>query len=317
MLVSVIICTRNRSRQLANVLRTFEAMTPPVDATYELLVVDNGSTDDTAQVIAEFSDRLPIRRIFEPTPGLSNARNAGVREAAGEYICWTDDDVEVDPEWINSYVAAFRQFPDVSIFGGMVEPVFEKTPPEWMTDNLSLFQHLLAKRDFGPVEVKKAVTLDNLPYGANFAVRAAEQKGVLYDPALGVSPTHKRLGEETCALVEISKLNNQQVWVPASKVRHLIPASRMSLDYVAVYFKSLGETWAYLSDTGGPDIMGDAIPRGGRRLGNVPLWILRKRLGARLRHTIARARGKDPKNWLEDFMMESRLAGAWDYYRRS
>src|SRR5579864_5913338 len=118
--ISVIICTRDRAAQLASVLATACALKVPEGLSWELCVVDNGSSDSTPQVVREFSETLPIRYIREDVPGLSNARNRGVDEARGRYICWTDDDVEIDPEWLSAYAEAFRRHPDAAVFGGRI-----------------------------------------------------------------------------------------------------------------------------------------------------------------------------------------------------
>ena len=315
MLITVIMCTRNRARQLRNVLDTFVRLTPPVDATWEMLVVDNGSTDDTAATIDAFADRLPLRRISEPKAGLSNARNAGVRAAKGEYICWTDDDVELDPGWLAAYARAFHRYRDGTIFGGIVEPVFEAPPPDWMVESASLGP-MLAKRDHGPVEKLVPADVRFYPYGANFAVRTREQSLVEYDPKLGVSPAQKRLGEETCVLRSIAAMGGKQYWIPDARVRHIIPANRTSIESVRSYFHAAGETWAYLSARQGPDVMGAPIPQGGRRFMGVPLWIWRSSIEVDLRYRIKRALGYHPRTWLEDLITKSRLIGARSFLLR-
>lgn len=310
MLITVIMCTRNRAGQLRNVLETFVRLVPPADAAWEMLVVDNGSSDDTAAVIDSFADRLPLRRISEPKAGLSNARNAGVRAATGDYICWTDDDVEVDPQWLAAYTRAFHRYPNGTIFGGVVEPVFEAPPPEWLIEATPLLDAMLAKRDQGPEEKLLPAEQRFLPYGANFAVRTVEQKLFEYDPELGVSPAQRRLGEETCVLRKIAAMGGEQRWIPESRVRHIIPASRISIESVRSYFHAVGETWAYLSAQQGPDVMGTPIPPGGRRFMGVPVWIWRKSIYLDLRYRFKRALGYHPRAWLEDLTIKSRLAGA-------
>ena len=95
MRVTVAICTRNRAGSLEKTLDSLAAMTVPVDTSWDLLVVDNGSVDRTSEVIDSFSESLPARTVVEPVTGLSRARNAAVAAATGEYIVWTDDDVSV------------------------------------------------------------------------------------------------------------------------------------------------------------------------------------------------------------------------------
>jgi len=84
---------------------------------WELLVVDNNSTDQTPDVLAEFAGQLPLRALREPKPRKSNATNLVVKEARGEYILWTDDDVLVEPD-LRQYITAFRRYPNAEVFWG-------------------------------------------------------------------------------------------------------------------------------------------------------------------------------------------------------
>ena len=121
--ISVIVCTRNRSAQLETALSSFESCAVPEGWEAELVVVDNGSTDDTAAI----AGRKPARGSFritvvrEPRPGLSCARNAGIRQATGEIIAFTDDDCQAQADWITSLVRAFGLYPDVDSVFGRVE----------------------------------------------------------------------------------------------------------------------------------------------------------------------------------------------------
>lgn len=247
--VSVVICTRNRARQLAEVLDSATQLEVPDGLRWELLVVDNGSSDDTEAVIRGFADRLPVRYAREDTPGLSNARNQGVRAARGAYLCWTDDDVRMDRRWLAAYVEAFRRHPEAAVFGGRVLPRLEGGgAPQWFID-----EHLkypiaspMAYRDLGDEELALSFTGNRVPYGANFAVRTAEQRQALYDPELGVSPTHKRLGEEVDALYRMMKAGATGWWVPGSRVHHLIPPGRQTAAYIYEYYFLAGATTAHL-----------------------------------------------------------------------
>ena len=81
-------------------LESFTGLAVPAATDWEILVVNNNCTDQTDQVIQAYQDRLPVRRAFEPRPGLSHARNRAIAEATGDYILWTDDDVTVSPNWL-------------------------------------------------------------------------------------------------------------------------------------------------------------------------------------------------------------------------
>jgi glycosyltransferase involved in cell wall biosynthesis len=101
--VSVIICTKNRADSLARTLADVGACELPSTLTAEILVVDNGSSDRTAEVVAEAScGAIPVRMTAEPVAGLSRARNRGMAEARGSVFLWTDDDVRVPKGWIDT-----------------------------------------------------------------------------------------------------------------------------------------------------------------------------------------------------------------------
>jgi glycosyltransferase involved in cell wall biosynthesis len=246
--ISVIICTRNRAAQLMNVLESAANLRMPKGLRWELIVVDNGSSDNTAEVAASFRDRLPIRVVREDMAGLSNARNRGVDEANGSYICWTDDDLLLDPNWLEAYASAFRRHPEAAIFGGRIIPVLQSPTPNWFrrfADEWPLTT-LLAKRDLGDEVCPLSFEKGAVPWGANFAVRTAEQRQARFEPTLGVSPLQRRLGEESEAIFRIMKAGALGWWVPDSKVRHIIPPQRQTWRYVYDYFLSCGETVAYM-----------------------------------------------------------------------
>lgn len=102
-LVSVIICTRNRASDLRDTLDTIVTQRPSRVQSVELLIVDNGSTDETAQVVADASKRspFPVRYVLEETPGVAFARNTALYQARGDVLLYTDDDVRVRPGWID------------------------------------------------------------------------------------------------------------------------------------------------------------------------------------------------------------------------
>jgi glucosyl-dolichyl phosphate glucuronosyltransferase len=261
--ISVVICTRNRASQLSNVLDSLSALVIPENLVWELVIVDNGSSDNTAEIVGSYASRLPVRCVREETPGLSNARNKGVAEARGEYICWTDDDVELDSYWLNAYYEAFKKHPDGAVFGGKIIPKFLPPTPEWV----ELYKHQwpmdgpFAYRDLGSEEIELTFKGWKTPYGANYAVRRKEQREHLYHPDLGVSPTHKRVGEETEVIYQILK-TSKGYWVPNSKVNHIIPQARQSLKYVYEYFFLVGGTFSYLRNHINKDshLLGNGVP---------------------------------------------------------
>ncbi|MDB5716967.1 MAG: glycosyl transferase family 2 [Sphingomonas bacterium] len=311
--VSVVVCTRNRAEQLTQFLRTAEALSIPEGVAWEIVAVDNGSTDETATVIKSFDDTLPIRYVHEPEAGLSNARNRGVMHARGTYICWTDDDVELDPFWLAAYVSSFRMNPTAAFFGGVVEPVLLGSPPSWLVENRSKLSDVLAERDFGSHQRPLPGAGDFLPYGANFAVRTEEQRRHLFDPNLGVGPNRNRLGEETAVLNAIVDAGGTGMWVPAAIVKHMISPDRQTLAYVAKYQRAAGETWAYLN-LREPETSQIASPS--EYPCKIPLWLWRRAISHRFRYFLYR-RTRASGKWLECWLHYNFFKGAILYMVRS
>jgi glycosyltransferase involved in cell wall biosynthesis len=290
-------------------------MDVPAGLAWELVIVDNGSRDETPAVVQGFAGKLPIRRTFEPKPGLSNARNHGVGMALGRHIVWTDDDVKVERGWLASYVEAFRRAPEAAVFGGPVLPILEPPTPAWWIEALPLLGNILADRNLGPDPVPLSLQGDALPFGANFAVRADVQRRFRFDPQLGVAPGQRRLGEETEVIRAIFASGGSGWWVPGARVEHIIPAARQSEAYVEQYYRSIGETWAYLDEKGTENFMGSKVPPGGRRIGGAPLWVWRKTLWHRLMYRLLRP-SASPERWLPELGQSAYFRGAIDYWRR-
>ncbi len=173
MQLTVAICTWNRCELLQQTLEQMTRLKIPVGVEYEILVVDNNSTDATKQVVTNFATRLPVRHIFESTPGLSSARNRAMRETRGDYILWTDDDVLVAETWLEAFMAGVRQFPEAAAFGGTIVPWFTDPPDPEMCD---AFPALAT----GFCGLERTMAAGVLPdgehiWGANMAFRTARQ----------------------------------------------------------------------------------------------------------------------------------------------
>jgi glycosyltransferase involved in cell wall biosynthesis len=238
MKLSVAICTWNRANLLSRTLECLASRRPPAGVEWELLIVDNGCTDSTAAVIGAYRDRLPIRVLYEPHPGLAGARNLAVREATGEYIIWTDDDVLVDASWLEEYCAAFRRHPEAALFGGPIEPWFLEERPSWLVEAWPLVEVAYAVRDLGLEPF--ALAPGRLPYGANMAFRTDVQKRYLYDPKLGNSGTGRIGGEETRMMREMLAAGASGWWVPGARVKHCIPRGRQTIEYLRSYYTGRG-----------------------------------------------------------------------------
>ena len=248
--VSVIVCTRNRAAGLRAMLESACVLAVPPNLCWELLVVDNGSEDGTAATASAFSGRLPLRLVREPVIGLCQARNRGLAEARGRYFCWADDDVRFEPGWLGAYAEAFARHPDAAVFGGRILPELEPPPVGWFARSMHEWPlaNMVAYRDMGDSESPIALEGGRIPWGANYAIRAEEQKRHRYNEELGFSPHHKRTGEETDLIYRIMRAGGSGWWVPGACVRHVVPAQRQTRSYLADYYDRAGRTAAFLHD---------------------------------------------------------------------
>jgi GT2 family glycosyltransferase len=195
---------------------------------YELIVVDNNSHDDTRQVCGEMRGRFgpAVRYIFEGEKGLSHARNRGIREASGDIIAFTDDDVRVDAGWLQNIAKAFDEYPDAACVGGKILPMWEIPRPEWLSPRLYNWLGLL---DYG----EEARYMDSTDiWGANFAVRSDIFKRYgPFDTNLGRIPGKLYGGEETELLMRLRKAGEKIIYYPSAVVHHMVPAGRMTKRY--------------------------------------------------------------------------------------
>lgn len=295
MKITVAICTWNRCALLNETLEHVARLEIPSGVEWEVLVVNNNSTDATDEVLASFAARLPLHKVREIKPGLSNARNRAVCEAVGEYILWTDDDVLVDELWLKAYCEAFTRWPDAAIFGGNIKPWFEGTPPDWLVRVWSQVASAYASRDLGEQDIP--LSQEVMPFGANFAVRTFEQRKYVYDPQLGVRPDSAIGGEETTVIKSMLDDGLTGRWVPGARVRHYIPEKRQTISFLRRYYKGYGEFCAAKdTNTNEAKILG------------TPRWLWREAITAEARYRVRRHIAR-PEIWIEDLITSSQAWG--------
>jgi glycosyltransferase involved in cell wall biosynthesis len=246
MLITIGVCTFNRAESLRRTLDSLLTVVVPTDVAWEIVIVNNNSTDHTDEVIATYADRLPVRQEFEPTPGKSNALNRAIEAARGDYIVWIDDDVVVDVGWLTAYVEAFQRWPEAAVFGGRIIPKYEPPVEKWVKESEGILGGPYAIRDFGDHALPLSAADENhFPYGANWAIRTREQRAFRYDPELGPVPNRIRNHEETDIIYRLLAAGATGYWIPDAIAEHCIGRERQTVRYIGDYYEGWGESLAF------------------------------------------------------------------------
>ncbi|HUI06641.1 MAG TPA: glycosyltransferase [Verrucomicrobiae bacterium] len=243
--ISVIICTYNRAASLRQTLDAIGRQEIPTDLAWELIVVDNNSTDTTPAVAREFQQKLPLRYVLETRQGLSRARNRGIAESTAPLLVFTDDDITPDPQWLGAYLEAARLHPDAGFFGGKILPEWPAPPPSWLVKHSpTLLKGVTGHFDLGTSDsIRKAHF-----FGANMAFRRQVfDEGRRFRDDLGMSGKEHILGEELEFMRALTARGLIGVYVPTAVVHHRIAPEQMTESYVRDWFRGQGVTKARTS----------------------------------------------------------------------
>lgn len=234
-MLSVIIPTRNRAPLLRLALQSLAAQTLPTER-FEVLVVDNGSTDSTRQVVEEHQGQLrELRYFFDPTPGLHVGRHRGLREARGEVLVYADDDIEATPTWLAAIEECFGS-PGVAMVGGNNYPRFEATPPAWLTrlwqkpayggraiTSLSVLEIASGQRPISPFYV----------WGCNFSIRKQVllEAGGFHPDGMPEEQIRFRGDGETHVSAHVARKGLTCLFDSRASVYHAVTGTRMTFEY--------------------------------------------------------------------------------------
>lgn len=243
--VSVVISTYNRCRLLDGALRALLAQSSP-HLDYEILLVDNNSSDQTRAVVETLAAQNPqkLKYLFEASQGLSYGRNAGIAAAKAPIIAFTDDDVRVAQDWVWQIKSGFEASPGIDFLGGKVVPSWPAEPPAWLTrPNWSP----LALLDYGDsrfyVDSEKQLCL----IGANFAFRrsAFDKVGLFKTDFQRVKDGIGSL-EDHEMLLRLWRAGSRGLYLPELVVTAEIEPDRMEKKYHRKWHASHGRFYAAL-----------------------------------------------------------------------
>ncbi|MFD1957525.1 glycosyltransferase [Paenibacillus thailandensis] len=223
MKATVAICTHNRAADVEEALLSL--MRQDFAEPFEVIVVDNRSTDHTKQVVQDAGrlTTIPIVYVYEERLGLSVARNRAIREARGDYILFLDDDAVACEGWISGIVSLFESDPRIGCIGGKIEPAWEGEEPNWLLpENRTLYTILDYADEI--VEMQKPA----MPFGANVSFRMSVFDAMKpFREDLGRVGSNLLSSEET-ELIDRIRASYTVYYTPYAWVRHKIPRSRIS-----------------------------------------------------------------------------------------
>jgi len=247
---TVLIATYNRAPFLDRTLDSIRALRVAAGRRWEAVVVDNNSTDGTRAVVERHARDFPVplRYLFEPRQGRSSALNTGIAAAGGDVIAMTDDDVRVEPEWLDAACDALDGGTErLGYAGGPVRPMWESPPPPWLDLTRGDLWGTIAIQDHGdrPFVYEAA---RKVPLGANMAAkRELFAAAGTFSANLGRTSGRLLLGQEVPELlIRARAAGFRGLYVPAMQVHHHIPASRLTRGYFRRWWFGKGVSRAAL-----------------------------------------------------------------------
>jgi glycosyltransferase involved in cell wall biosynthesis len=238
-MISVIVCTYNRSRSLKVTLASLQRMHVPADLTWELVVIDNNSSDDTEEVVRGYQRTAPfaVRYFFESTQGHSQARNRGIVEAKGVVLAFTDDDVIVDSHWLAELKQSYDRFDCLGV-GGKIVPVWSSERPAWLRED-GPYALMRAIVSFDPGE--DASVLKTPPFGANMSFRRSAFEGYgLFRTDLGRRGARLMGTEDTEFGRRLLSGNERLIYNSRAIVHHPVQQERLTKRYFQRWYFEYG-----------------------------------------------------------------------------
>lgn len=233
-LVTFIICTYNRADYLDNALDSLLNRHNSDDLPFELLVIDNNSSDHTPEIVQNYKnsgneDCNVVQYVKETKQGLTHARNRGIREARAPYIVFLDDDIEASETLVPTWISFFEEHPDVIAAGGKIHVRFDSRKPKWISHFLL---PLFGRHDLG--NALKKYPANKYPFGGNMGFKKSVFEEVGYfDPDIGKKgELLYAKGEEKELFQRVRSVSSDIYYLPDAFAYHHVDGSRLTTEYV-------------------------------------------------------------------------------------
>jgi glycosyltransferase involved in cell wall biosynthesis len=246
--LSVIICTWNRAASLRQTLGSLQECRLPAGTEWEIVIVDNNSTDATSAVCQQFLQQAPqrYRLVAEKRQGKSFALNTGIENATGTILAFTDDDVIVDPAWLAETLLVFETHSCVGV-GGKIIPVWNSTMPSWFTSE-------------GPYKLLPAIVSYDLgkdpceihapALGANLSIkRAVFDKYGKFRTDLGPTAGSEIRGEDNEFCWRLLQGGERLMYAPRAIVFHPVEKRRIDRRYFEAWYYGMGQSRPRIEQT--------------------------------------------------------------------
>lgn len=262
--ISIIVCTYNNADSLKITINQLLNQQLAKPELFELIVVDNNSSDHTNSIINSFSSgKIEYRPLFESRQGLSHARNTGIEAAGGEYILFTDDDAEISPSWLDSYLNKIQLTKAECIFG-KISVIWDQPKPWWYDER---YRGFFAVIDYGDNEFK--VESKNTPFfGKNFCIKKQfliEMGG--FDPELGRKGDDLLGGEEILVFNRLVEEKRIVHYFPDITVGHRLKPREYTAENIRKQYIACAKPIVQIAKT-----------QPGKRIGTRPLGVLELQL---------------------------------------
>lgn len=251
-MISVILPTYNPDIERLNRVLSSLSQQTLASQFWELIIIDNNSSTDFESLIYEQGFQLKV--IKETTQGLTFARLRGFKESKKDLIVMVDDDNLLDKNYLKHVISIFAKEPNLAAIGGKSEPVFESEPPSWLKE----FYGNLALRDLGEKEIIKKWENkypSEAPIGAGMALRRKALESYINKIERGEGILKDRTGQSLSSggdndiVIEILNEGWQVGYFPILSLKHIIPKSRMELNYLAKLVHDINKSWIQLLES--------------------------------------------------------------------